>query len=610
MKEKRESIKKFFEEVKSLILGFLHPPVLKEELFTMPKDVKRMGVKLQVLALVITVVNLVFAFVLKWSNFMIEQKMIILGIFLFMLYKGQSVVDVAFRLVEQSEKEKMDLINEDEIVTAGTKLSTIVSNRIFKYNSKDNQYKLLEDESIYNTLKSYIKNSWSIQIIYRFNIVEILCVIMMLVVAIITNTVISQAIFIPLLLFFAVVSFFSSVYISLCRKDYYTQNKEINNKQALIRNDLLRVPSIIKKDAMMRIKKYRETNELSKTNINCLHKKLNKTRLLVTILETCSQYGFIVLYLLKLDISEITLATITEIAANLAIVSTALGNLSKISRIFNNFNEKKVAIEKEIEDIEMILTTYNTEIKKLGEDKPITELVIKPFEIKYCKGSENDKPFTLVSNDEIRINNGEIAVLHGPSGSGKSTFMNLLTDRIRVEKSSDVPSTTRFMIYDEKLRFGSLSLFEELFCLDHNPNLDKMQNIMENLHLWQEISSTCVDVWQWMKEKNFKSSLSNGQKQRIILAKMLYWLDTSIDVIVLDECTSGLDDKSDGDSADAERILEYIIKYCNQDKKRIIVISTHQNIDGMKNKLMNEFKFVDFKFRKNPNSNKNYITQV
>lgn len=68
-----------------------------------------------------------------------------------------------------------------------------------------------------------------------------------------------------------------------------------------------------------------------------------------------------------------------------------------------------------------------------------------------------------------------------------------------------------------------------------------MQKILENLHLWSEIKANCFEVWKWMKQKQFEQSLSNGQKQRMILAKMLYWLDAKIDVLVLDECTSGLD---------------------------------------------------------------------
>lgn len=125
-----------------------------------------------------------------------------------------------------------------------------------------------------------------------------------------------------------------------------------------------------------------------------------------------------------------------------------------------------------------------------------------------------------------------------------------------------------------------------------------MQTILEKLHLWCEIKSNCFDVWKWMKEKQFEQSLSNGQKQRLILAKMLYWLDEEIDVMVLDECTSGLDDKAESDSADAERILEYIVRYANKDKRRIVIISTHQNIDGFKQNLANEYTFRNLQFVK------------
>ena len=231
------------------------------------------------------------------------------------------------------------------------------------------------------------------------------------------------------------------------------------------------------------------------------------------------------------------------------------------------------------------------------------EIRIKPFKISYLEESENDKPFKLISTNQIIINSGEVVILYGASGSGKSTFMKMLTERIRLEKSTEIPSTQRFLFYDEKLKFGNLSMYEELFCCNENPNLKKMQEILENLHLWSEIKSNCFDVWKWLKEKKFSQSLSNGQKQRIILAKMLYWLDNEIDVIVLDECTSGLDDKLETDSADAERILEYIVRYANSDKKRIVIISTHQNIDGVRKKLANEYTFKNLQFFKNGECN-------
>ena len=302
--------------------------------------------------------------------------------------------------------------------------------------------------------------------------------------------------------------------------------------------------------------------------------------------------------MIGVDWNTINIGIISEITATLIIVETALNKIQKIAVIMNNHNERVIIMNKEEQDMELILKVYHEEEEKRKKTYKIENLRIKPFAIRYLEESENDKPFTLTSKDEINIKDGEIVILYGPSGSGKSTFMKILTERIRVEKSTDIPSTSRFLFYDEKLKFGSLNIFDELFCCSENPDLVKMQKILENLHLWSEIKANCFEVWKWMKQKQFDQSLSNGQKQRMILAKMLYWLDAKIDVLVLDECTSGLDDKSETDSADAERILEYIVRFANSDKKRIVIISTHQNIDGFKKNLENEYSFRNLKFAK------------
>ena len=78
---------------------------------------------------------------------------------------------------------------------------------------------------------------------------------------------------------------------------------------------------------------------------------------------------------------------------------------------------------------------------------------------------------------------------------------------------------------------------------------------------------------------------------------MLYWLDENIDVLVLDECTSGLDDViSEKEGANAQEILEYITTYSNKDKRRIVVISTHQNIDDFISKIETEFNIQKLQF--------------
>ena len=100
-----------------------------------------------------------------------------------------------------------------------------------------------------------------------------------------------------------------------------------------------------------------------------------------------------------------------------------------------------------------------------------------------------------------------------------------------------------------------------------------------------------------MKEKKFEYYLSNGQKQRLILAKILYFLNDDIDALILDEATSGLDNDNATD-IDAQNVLEYIINYANKDKKRIIIISTHQNLDNFKKNIKKEYNIKEFEFIK------------
>ncbi len=587
---------KLIKELGNMIYNFIKPHNLNEKILEMPKNVRNMGIKIEVLSLSLTVFSLVFAFMLKLTNMMIEQKIFLLGIILYMLYQGQNILKDAFSIYSDSEYSKYNMIFEDELVLKGTNLIGATKDKILKYDENSKIYRVMDNETILNTIKKYLDNLWRHQIKHRFDVIELISILAMIVIAIITNDAIPDKIYISLILIFGTLSFLSSAYINLSRGNYYKKNRDFNNEQSVIVNDLLRVPTIVSKDLDMRIARFKRTVINSNKNIKDFHKKMNFTRLIMTIIETLSQYSIIVFYVMNVKLDNLTLGSIAEITATLTIIETAIGYTRRFVYALEDNNERITALEKESIDMKLILETYHM-TNKIDTNKIVNNINIKPFTIKYLKGSNNDIPFTLQSEKDISINKGEVIILYGPSGSGKTTFMNMLTERIKLEKSTDIPTTSRFLMYDDKLKFGSLSIYEELFCDNENPNLEKMKDILKNLHLWEEIESNSRNVWQYMKEKKFEHSLSNGQKQRLILAKLLYFLDEDIDALILDECTSGLDD-DDSNHIDACDVLEYIIRYSNKDKKRIIIISTHQNIDKFKDNIKNEYKIRNFKFIK------------
>ena len=60
--------------------------------------------------------SLVFAFMLKLTNMMIEQKIFLLGVIIYMLYQGQNILRDAFSIYSDSEYFKYNMIFEDELV--------------------------------------------------------------------------------------------------------------------------------------------------------------------------------------------------------------------------------------------------------------------------------------------------------------------------------------------------------------------------------------------------------------------------------------------------------------------------------------------------------------
>lgn len=63
--------------------------------------------------------------------------------------------------------------------------------------------------------------------------------------------------------------------------------------------------------------------------------------------------------------------------------------------------------------------------------------------------------------------------------------------------------------------------------------------------------------------------LSNGLRQRALIARTLYNLGNS-DLVCIDEPIGSLDVNN------ARKVVEFIKEYCNRDKKRFILICTHQ----------------------------------
>lgn len=171
--KKQLRIKQLIWEVVDLISKFFKPYGLKDELLEVPTDIKRMGTKVELMDFGMSIISLIFAFMLKITNMMIEYKFIVFGIVLFMLYRGQDVINEAFYLWESSENKKFDLIFEDEIVLRGSRIIGTTANKVLKFDSNSKLYTTMSNESVLNTIKQYLQNLWKLKIQTFFDFLEL-----------------------------------------------------------------------------------------------------------------------------------------------------------------------------------------------------------------------------------------------------------------------------------------------------------------------------------------------------------------------------------------------------------------------------------------------------
>ncbi len=156
----------------------------------------------------------------------------------------------------------------------------------------------------------------------------------------------------------------------------------------------------------------------------------------------------------------------------------------------------------------------------------------------------------LIKEIEIKVNRGEILTLIGPNGAGKSTILKSITRQLKtiggvvyldgkmMQKMTDKEVSRRLsVVLTERIR-PEMMTCEEVVGTGRYPYTGTL-GILSSKD-WEKVSEAMEMVHASELKKRDFTAISDGQRQRILLARAIC---QEPEIIILDEPTSFLDIK-------------------------------------------------------------------
>lgn len=175
---------------------------------------------------------------------------------------------------------------------------------------------------------------------------------------------------------------------------------------------------------------------------------------------------------------------------------------------------------------------------------------------------------TVLSIDQLTIQQGEILTILGPSGAGKSTLLRIL-NFLESPSSGEIRFVGQCW---QDHRTVPLEIRRQVTTVFQRPILIS-RGVQANIALglqWRkqpktEVSKVLAQVGLEHLAKQPAQNLSGGEAQRVALARAIVLKPA---VLLLDEPTANLDPSN-------ARIIEEIILQLNREKNTTIVLVTH-----------------------------------
>jgi ATP-binding cassette subfamily B protein len=238
--------------------------------------------------------------------------------------------------------------------------------------------------------------------------------------------------------------------------------------------------------------------------------------------------------------------------------------------VIQSWQDAKISMERldDIQNEKKEDDNIDSQVIDLGER--IGEISFNNVSFQY----EGPRSPYVLKDINLKIPINKVTAIVGTSGSGKTTLLKLLLGYyFPVSGKITVGSTDLYMIHTKTWREKIGSVMQEGFIFsdtiannitisDEYPNLDKLKKAVELANISDFIEE--LPLKYNTKIGNDGSGISQGQKQRMLIARALY---KDPEILLFDEATNSLD---------ANNELQIVKNFNILFKQKTVVIVAHR----------------------------------
>lgn len=508
----------------------------------------------------------------------------ILALIMIIAYFLKSVLRSAVQSFTDAEKQLFNSQADAYITSNISQIANSVRGKVFK--TKNGIFTVLENSEVIVILKDYINYIWLFFQNLPITIANIITAVVMLLGTFfieLKQSGNSNSIIFLFLLIICIIIFIILYLVRIrVRKRYKYDLKEYKKKNEVLFNDIKNIEPLITEEFSFRSKLVINILKLTRLTEKAMVHKLNQIQV---IKDLCLSLFMITIIIFKIcsagGVTNLSIELITDIIAISSIYSAILDKISSILDSLDRIKDTKLDAESLKSDFDSIIETLRKEEQYLISSKDISKIEVRPFAFSYPNPVS---AYRLENKDSFILEKGKAYLVYGHTGCGKSTFMHLLTGKIKLETSpifygnSDDKAYLASIMHESNGRLGSNPILEEIIFSNDPATLDESRlidilkgtniyfDIMKNLGLTTEDDLRILEYLSTTTIEQY----SSGQKQRLAIVKVLYNLNSTHKIVVFDEATNALDDKT------AKTVLSFMANYCQKDMKRIVFFVSHQ----------------------------------